>query len=623
MRQKVQCVYSDKALPPPVEATLGAISFEHPTNVFEDRLARIEAKLDRLAAASALRRNSHSGYESDHAAEDFQGDTAFQAPVTAFNDSLNPVRAQIGIFETASAGLDTEVCADRSSASHAVSARNCIFVGTSPVLFPGSAEYETYLHFFFADINPCHSCVNEADFRSKADRILASGRVGRDDTCFLALNYIIFACADILQDVAPAAVSNAENLPGWQWFQLADDLVGRRKVGGPGDTSLVQFLVYEAFYLMHADKPNAAYNSIGLACRRCFQFGLHQKSTTESGDDYSTHMRQRLLWTVLFVDRRISMSCGRPYGMQDSDIKVDWPAFINDAELCPNFALPGPNAFESSIPYLCSTIAFSRLAGEVWDRIFAAGVTQHDVEVVVVLDAKIKHWLDVEFPKLPLMPPDGRATRRQRRQYTLILTRFSHLRLLLRRRAMVSLQYDNLAGRLCGELAKGIVDQIGQHRDEIVEPSSFRFHMAVSLGGAVLVLSTLIIRDLSQIGLQDERTVFASAFEDGVAMLDQLAVHLTSAKRIAEDLRPIIQVANSLAIRFTATAYVPDSPTDLDGLFPQGVVDFAKQSAWFDGPFLSPAVDPVSSLVNSGSTTLETWETDLNYNEAGYGALWI
>lgn len=41
-------------------------------------------------------------------------------------------------------------------------------------------------------------------------------------------------------------------------------------------------------------------------------------------------MRQRLFWTVYFVDRRISLSCGRPYGLRDSDIDVDEPAWVDD-----------------------------------------------------------------------------------------------------------------------------------------------------------------------------------------------------------------------------------------------------------------------------------------------------
>ncbi|KPI41788.1 putative transcriptional regulatory protein [Cyphellophora attinorum] len=587
----------------------------------EARLARIEARLDNLTADGSARDNqSHD--EPDEDAGDFQGDTAFQAPVTAFNDNLGPVRARLGIPATPVVNTSPEARSYNFGSPQATLDKHYVSIGTTSLAFPSLTQYDKYLAFFFADINPCHSCVNEADFRTRAESLVTTRKVAREEVWFLALNYIIFACADILQDVE--ALNETRKLPGWEWFLIAESLVGKRKIGGRGDASLIQYLIYEAFYLVHADKPNAAYNSIGLACRRCFQFGLHQQSIDASiSDGFTRHMRQRLLWTVYFVDRRISLSCGRPYGIRDSDINMELPAFINDAALRPNLPLPEVDPYESAIPYLHSTIAFSKLAGEVWDRLFAAGVSQFDPEVIVVLDAKIKHWVDVAFPRLPLMPLDGRSTRRHHRQQTLIITRFNHLRLLLRRRTMVSLEYDALTGQLSGDLASGIVDQIGLHREEIAEPSSFRFHMAVSLGGAVLVLATLLVRDITQIGLQGERTRYVAAFNDGVAMLEQLSMFLTSARRIADDLKPIIQVATSINHVPTSAGHMSMVPVDLDGLFPQGVMDFAQQTNWFDEPFLgTSAGEPVNAAMHD-SVAPEAWEIDFSYATTGYGATWI
>lgn len=33
--------------------------------------------------------------------------------------------------------------------------------------------------------------------------------------------------------------------PGWQWFRAADELVGKRKMSGQSDMSLIQFLILE------------------------------------------------------------------------------------------------------------------------------------------------------------------------------------------------------------------------------------------------------------------------------------------------------------------------------------------------------------------------------------------
>lgn len=41
-------------------------------------------------------------------------------------------------------------------------------------------------------------------------------------------------------------------------------------------------------------------------------------------------MRQRIFWTVYFVDRRISLSCGRPYSIREADIEIEQPAYLCD-----------------------------------------------------------------------------------------------------------------------------------------------------------------------------------------------------------------------------------------------------------------------------------------------------
>lgn len=82
---------------------------------------------------------------------------------------------------------------------------------------------------------------------------------------------------------------------------------------------------------MHAGRSNAAYHAIGLACRMCYQLGLHRQDQWESlCSPYEMHMRQRLIWTVYFVDRRVSLSCGRPYSMLDGHLHVEKPLQIDD-----------------------------------------------------------------------------------------------------------------------------------------------------------------------------------------------------------------------------------------------------------------------------------------------------
>lgn len=505
-----------------------------------------------------------------------------------------------------------------------------IRIGSRTLPFPAPNAYRSYLDFFFQDINACHPCINEADFRSRSDKLISSNRLDPRESLFLALHYIMFACADVLIDFARP--EDMRPCPGWNWYQAADELIGRTKFSGQGDLSLIQFLILEAFYLTHQDKPNAAYNIAGLACRLCFQFGLHQESCWEEGaETYQGHMKQRILWTAYFVDRRIALSCGRPYGISDRDIDVSLPKWINDQELFPDSPLPQPNQQESFMPYLSCMIAFAKFGGEIWDQMFSAKAQRDTTcaEMIAILDAKIKHWADNVLPTIPLLPQTSPLLKRHMRQHILVHTRVNHLRLLLRRRLMVSLTYNAHDGRLCGELAMDIVRQITQHSDEAGQPSSFRFHMAVSLGGALLILGTLLCRPLSELGLQDLYTDYAEAFRQGLSLLEELATGLNAARRMLADLREITNVVKAI-IDQPITGFqqgLIDMPENIDNLFPYGAIDFAQQSGcgypyetfFDDNQRQGIGYDHFNTGVNGWNAT----DIVLQAPSQGYGVPWI
>lgn len=176
------------------------------------------------------------------------GDTAFKAPVNAFNANLAPLRERLGHQESISPSNHDKRSphlSSHSTVAESGSAEPLITVrfGSHYLPFPGPAEYLRYRTFFFDDINPCHPCVNEADFNAKCQKLLVTGVINSADACTLALNYIIFACTDILRDTSPA--QEKSRLPGWRWYHAADELMRMRKLSGRGDLTLVQYLVYE------------------------------------------------------------------------------------------------------------------------------------------------------------------------------------------------------------------------------------------------------------------------------------------------------------------------------------------------------------------------------------------
>ncbi|KZO90877.1 hypothetical protein CALVIDRAFT_568660 [Calocera viscosa TUFC12733] len=158
-----------------------------------------------------------------------------------------------------------------------------------------------------------------------------------------------------------------------------------------------------------------------------------------------------------------------------------------------------------------------------------------DAEASFILDARIRRWYEEIFPKT-LGFGNQELSLVQRRQMTVV--RFHHLRLLVRRWQMVSLTYDSVTGRVSGDLAVQVVNQLATHKDEINLKSAFRFHMAACLGGATLILATLLVRPLSEVGLQDVETLYQQSFTQAVGMLRVIVANFQPAYRIATGLAP-------------------------------------------------------------------------------------
>ncbi|KAI1121210.1 fungal-specific transcription factor domain-containing protein [Nemania abortiva] len=592
-------------------------------SVMETRMKTIESTirtLMELIPQSSVRAN-HELPQLDEESG-FQGDTAFQAPVNAFNVQLASLREQLTRPTSSPSshqerdGGHTNRDSTPTVTDQGADSLKVICLGGKSLPFPAQAQYSRYLDFIFKDINASHPCLNQGDFRSRSDKLTSTRILESSDACFLATNYILFACTDILTDVS--LVQNQTRLPGWQWYLAADEIMCRRKLSGRDGLDLLQFLVFEALYLTYSEKLNTAYNVSGLACRLCFQLGLHQQKLWGANcSPFSQHMRRRIFWTVYFADRRISSSCGRPYGIRDSDVDVDEPQWVDDEALHPDRPIPMPDPDKSFIAYLSCMVAWSRFAGEVWDQVFSTAAPDNNTlgEKITVLDARIMYWMDTKFREMPLLATQDLPTKRQLEQQSTVITRMNHLRLLLRRRTMVSLSYSSSDGRLCGELAMDIVKEMQARMTTTEMTSTFRLYISTALGGAVLILATLLARYLTAIDLHIYRSAYTDSYRQGISMLRELAVYLISASNILRNLRNIVSVVDLILEKEGQASQNGDfsniMPDNMDDVFSYGFMD--SDLNLIDEIPLEPYIASESivswdgfSARNAGSST--TWD---------------
>lgn len=264
---------------------------------------------------------------------------------------------------------------------------------------------------------------------------------------------------------------------------------------------------------------------------------------------------------------------------------------------------------------------WGRLAADVWDGLFEAAVVKNGFHGnnAILLDAQIQHWTNAVLPSIPLLPRDQQPNVKQQRQSIVTDTRLALLRLFIFRQAMLSLKYDAEQGRVCGDLALEVVQRISAHTNKTESLSSFRFHMTTALGSAMLILSTLIFRDLAPIGLHDRKNDYLNGFIQALHVIEQFSQHTSVARRILSDFKDIVaffkQIWNTISKEEReGTEWFPQFlvPPNLKDLLPYQSLDFAQQHA---GSGLSMDTHPAQDS--------DGWEFDVHGREGTCGVLWV
>ena len=181
-----------------------------------------------------------------------------------------------------------------------------------------------------------------------------------------------------------------------------------------------------------------------------------------------------------------------------------------------------------------------------------------------------------------------------------------------------------------------IVRDMQAHVAEISQASSFRFHMATALGGAIIILATLLSRDLSELGLLERHASYAESYKQGISILRELAVNLDCAVRIIEDMRNILRVVDLVLQQNHSPGAMQNGalmdvvPANMDELFPYDPTNsnnlfMAESLGSFGG--LEASAEHTSlhqQLGHHGATPIwDVWGDALPRTSGGYGVPWV
>ena len=205
-------------------------------------MARVEAMMEALMRDRGLTMTPMGSVErEDGGSEGFRGDSSFLIP------PLDPINPALAFMGQPSLSQDTPNPAHSAipgpESSFSAEPPHLIQLENRTMPFPSPLEYQQYLLSFFNDIHLSHPCIDETEFRSRSEHVLASPVIQPGERHFLALNYIIFACCDVLLNVSIAHVSKPA---GWAWSEMADELLDKKSLlSGNGDLTLIQCVLFQ------------------------------------------------------------------------------------------------------------------------------------------------------------------------------------------------------------------------------------------------------------------------------------------------------------------------------------------------------------------------------------------
>lgn len=144
-----------------------------------------------------------------------------------------------------------------------------------------------------------------------------------------------------------AGVTSNSKLSHRDYFEVATRSL--EAVFAADDIDCIQCLLLLAMYGCYEPQSVNMWHVIGLALRLAVGIDLHRQEALVGCSVLEAEMRKRLWWSVYAMDRSISITLGRPLGIQDSDITMPLPEAFTDDQLnnasespiVPNF-VPSP-----------------------------------------------------------------------------------------------------------------------------------------------------------------------------------------------------------------------------------------------------------------------------------------
>ncbi|XXH00784.1 hypothetical protein Hte_007135 [Hypoxylon texense] len=166
----------------------------------------------------------------------------------------------------------------------------------------------------------------------------------------------------------------------------------------------IQAILCCAMYSIRSPVGVSVWTLSGLALRQCIELGLHRKIPWSKVEHnvLKSQMRRRVFWCSYNLDRAVAITLGRPVGINDSDIDVEYPLDIDDENITVSCLLAEPRTSSAQPVTTVSSSIHTIRARQIWGRIQNLMYPQIGTEstaemrsmIIQSFRDELKNWLD-------------------------------------------------------------------------------------------------------------------------------------------------------------------------------------------------------------------------------------
>lgn len=142
---------------------------------------------------------------------------------------------------------------------------------------------------------------------------------------------------------------------------------------GFGATAALSAILLQVSYsFFNKVGPNTWY-LVGVGVRIAIGIGLHtapSQAVQKLPLDVQEY-RKRLFFSLYMMDRVVSVSLGRPFGIQDHDIEIDNFANVDDENILPDVILPQSQLRPSAVAVPLHILSLRRICGRIFEQVYS------------------------------------------------------------------------------------------------------------------------------------------------------------------------------------------------------------------------------------------------------------